>query len=537
MTTSLLSLEKLGMTSVREATRSLLRALGMTTVFGNPGSTELKFFRDWPADFRYIMALHEGCAVPMADAYAQITRNAALVSLHSAGGLGNALGTIYTAYRNHAPLVILAGQQTRAMLASEPFLSATDAASFPRPYVKWSIEPPRAADVPNAIARAYHVAMERPYGPTFVSIPEDDWDAETAAPPVRRVDSEFVATGALAELATAINGSRNPALVVGPGVDRDDAVVLVTTLAERIQARVFASALSSRCSFAEDHELYAGALPRIRSGVVQALAGHDLVVVLGAPAFLYHIHSEGPFVADGTTVFHLTDDPAAASYAVVGTSVLTALRPALEALLPRVAFKPLFLPAPHANGVATVAAGERITIPQLLETLRATIPPDAIVVEEAPCTHTVLHDFKLLKPGAYFTAASGSLGYGLPAAVGAAFAAPGRRIVALIGDGSSYYGIQALWTAAQHHLPITFVIANNSGYGAMRQFVNLQGLTGTPSFDVGDVDVTALATGFGCRALRAERPGELRPMLEASLQSCGPVVLDVVLDRALLKLY
>jgi benzoylformate decarboxylase len=544
MATSSLSLDKLGMTdglattTVREATRALLRALGMTTVFGNPGSTELKFFRDWPADFRYIMALHEGCAVPMADAYSQITRNAALVSLHSAGGLGNALGTIYTAYRNNAPLVILAGQQTRAMLSSEPFLSATDAASFPRPYVKWSIEPPRAADVPGAIARAYHVAMERPYGPTFVSIPEDDWDAETTAPVVRRVDSEFVAgSGALDELAAAINASRNPALVVGPGVDRDDAVAAVIALAERIQARVFASALSSRCSFAEDHELYAGALPRIRSGVVRTLAVHDLVVVLGAPAFLYHIHSEGPFVADGTTVFHLTDDPAAASYAVVGTSIITALRPALEALLPRVAFKPLFLPAPHTNGAATVARGEQITMPLLLETLRETMPADAIVVEEAPCTHTVLHDYKLFRPGAYFTAASGSLGYGLPAAIGAALAAPGRRIVALIGDGSSYYGIQALWTAAQHRLPITFLIANNSGYGAMRQFVNLQGLTGTPSFDVGAVDISALATGFGCRALRVEAPGELRPMLEASMQSTGPIVLDIVLDRALPTLY
>ena len=539
MSTSSPSLDKLGMTTttVREATRALLRAFGMTTVFGNPGSTELKFFRDWPADFRYIMALHEGCAVPMADAYAQITRNAALVSLHSAGGLGNALGTIYTAYRNHAPLVILAGQQTRAMLASEPFLSATDAASFPRPYVKWSAEPPRAADVPNAIARAYYVAMERPYGPTFVSIPEDDWEAETTPPAIRRVDSEFVATGALDELAAAMNASRNPALVVGPGVDRDDAVALVTTLAERTQARVFASALSSRCSFAEDHELYAGALPRIRSGVVKTLAGHDLVVVLGAPAFLYHIHSEGPFVADGTAVFHLTDDPAAASYAVTGTSIITALRPALEALLPRVAFKPLFLPAPHMNGVATVASSEHITIPLLLETLRETMPADAIVVEEAPCTHTVLHDYKLFRPGAYFTAASGSLGYGLPAAIGAALAAPGRRIVALIGDGSSYYGIQALWTAAQHRLPITFLIANNSGYGAMRQFVNLQGLTGTPSFDVGAVDIGALATGFGCRALRVEGPAELRPMLEASLQSTGPVVVDIVIDRALPKLY
>ena len=124
--------------TVRDATIALLRELGMTTVFGNPGSTELRFLRDWPADFRYVMALHEGPVVAMADAYAQLTGNAAFVNLHSAGGVGNAMGAIFTASRNAAPLVIVAGQQTRAMLPSDPFLYAEDATTLPRPYVKWA---------------------------------------------------------------------------------------------------------------------------------------------------------------------------------------------------------------------------------------------------------------------------------------------------------------------------------------------------------------------------------------------------------------
>ena len=163
---------------VRVVTMNLLRDLGMTTMFGNPGSTELRFLKDWPEDFTYVMGLHEGASVAMADAYAQVTDNAAFVSLHSAGGLGNALGTLYTAYRNNSPLVVMAGQQTRAMLGMDPFLFAQDAASFPKPYVKWSVEPARAQDVPAAIARAYYMAMQRPWGPTFVSVPEDDWDAQ-----------------------------------------------------------------------------------------------------------------------------------------------------------------------------------------------------------------------------------------------------------------------------------------------------------------------------------------------------------------------
>jgi benzoylformate decarboxylase len=522
--------------SVREATRSFMRAVGMTTVFGNPGSTELKFLKDWPADFRYIMGLQEGCVVAMADAYAQLTRNAAVVSLHSAGGLGNAMGTIFTAFRNRAPLVILAGQQTRAMLVNEPFLFAADATLLPRPYVKWSYEPPRPEDVPAAIARAYYIAMQRPYGPTFVSVPEDDWDAQAPIPAARRIEDEFVATNALDDLAAALNGSRSPAFVVGAGVDRDGAAELVRELAERVQATVFASALTPRCGFSEDHPLFAGALPRIRSGVVAALRGRDLVVVLGAPAFLYHIHSEGPFVEAETSVYQLTDDPEMASYAPVGTGIVTSIRAALASLLPRVAFKAMFARSRQRNGVLQ-RPPERITIPYLLESLRAVLPRDALLVEEAPSTHTVLHDFKLLRAGGYLAAASGSLGYGLPAAVGAALAVPGRRVVALIGDGSSYYGIQALWTAAAHRLPITFVIVNNAGYGAMRQFVELQELSGTPSFDVGGVSFDSIAAGFGCRTARAERPGELRPALEASFAADKPVVLDVILDRALPKLY
>src|SRR5205823_7937584 len=135
---------------VRTATHQLMRALGMTTIFGNPGSTELRFFDGAPDDFHYVLALQEASAVAMADGYAWATRRAAFVNLHSAVGLGHALGNVYTAMRNRTPLVITAGQQTRAMLPAEPYLFADAAATFPEPHVKWSVEPARAEDVPAA---------------------------------------------------------------------------------------------------------------------------------------------------------------------------------------------------------------------------------------------------------------------------------------------------------------------------------------------------------------------------------------------------
>src|SRR6218665_682636 len=157
--------------TVREAFLRLMRDLGIDTVFGNPGSTELPMFRDFPKDFRYVLGLQESVVVGMADGYAQATRNAALVNLHSAAGVGHAMGNIFTAFRNETPVVVTAGQQARSILPFDPFLSASQATELPRPYVKWAIEPARAEDVPLALLRAYQIAMQPPCGPVFISIP------------------------------------------------------------------------------------------------------------------------------------------------------------------------------------------------------------------------------------------------------------------------------------------------------------------------------------------------------------------------------
>src|SRR4029077_11178158 len=162
--------------TVREALFAQLRDFGLTTVFGNPGSTELPMFRDFPADFRYVLGLQESVVASMADGYAQAHGGGAVVNLHSAVGVGHALGAIFTAYRNQIPLLVIAGQQARSMLPFEPFLFSEQAANLPRPYVKWSCEPARAEDVPLALAHAWYTAMQPPRGPAFVCVPVDDWD-------------------------------------------------------------------------------------------------------------------------------------------------------------------------------------------------------------------------------------------------------------------------------------------------------------------------------------------------------------------------
>src|SRR5206468_9219407 len=220
--------------TVKQATLDLLRSFGIKKVFGNPGSTELPFLSDWPDDIDYVLALQEASAVGMADGYAQATRNAGFVNLHSAAGVGNALGNIYTAHRNQTPLVITAGQQARSILPLQAFLQAERAAEFPRPYVKYSVEPARAEDVPSAIARAYYVAMQPPCGPTFVSVPIDDWGRPAQAVEARQVSRELGPDpAAMKSLVSALTDSKNPALVIGPGVDRAQAVDLMVQVAEK----------------------------------------------------------------------------------------------------------------------------------------------------------------------------------------------------------------------------------------------------------------------------------------------------------------
>src|SRR3979490_495304 len=247
--------------TVKDATFGLLRAFGVKKVFGNPGSTELPFLSDWPDDIDYVLGLQEASVIGMADGYAQATRNAGFVNLHSAAGVGNALGNIYTAHRNQTPLVITAGQQARSILALQAFLYAERASEFPRPYVKFSVEPARAEDVPAAIARAYYVAMQPPCGPTFVSVPIDDGGHLTHPLQARSVSREFGPdAGAIKALVAALSSSKRPALVVGPGVDRAQAVDLMVRVAEKAKASVWASPFSARASFPERHPQFAGFL-------------------------------------------------------------------------------------------------------------------------------------------------------------------------------------------------------------------------------------------------------------------------------------
>ncbi|MGB6400958.1 MAG: benzoylformate decarboxylase [Bradyrhizobium sp.] len=525
-------------TTVKQATIDLLRAFGIKKVFGNPGSTELPFLSDWPDDIDYVLGLQEASVVGMADGYAQATRNAGFVNLHSAAGLGNALGNIYNAHRNQTPLVISAGQQARSILPLQAFLYAERASEFPRPYVKFSVEPARPEDVPGAIARAYYVAMQPPCGPTFVSVPIDDWTHSTEPLQARDVSREIGPDPeAMKSLATALAASKRPALVVGPGVDRALAVDLMVRVAEKAKAAVWASPFSARCSYPERHPQFFGFLQASPVQLSDALRDHDLVVVIGAPVFTFHVEGRASIFDGSTTIFQITDDPTAAAVTPVGTSIIATMSPALKMLLDLLPETSREAPTGRVLPPAP-AAGDPIPVEFLLHTLSRAMPDDAVLVEEAPSHRPAMQKFMPMRgQDSFYTMASGGLGYSLPAAVGIALGKPGIRTVCLIGDGSAMYSIQALWTAAQRKLPLTVVVTNNSGYGAMRSFSQVMQVRDVPGLDLPGIDFVKIAQGLGCDAVRATRSSELRPALERGLAHKGVSLIEVVVDSAVPLLY
>ncbi|MFY1691487.1 benzoylformate decarboxylase [Plantactinospora sp. WMMB782] len=527
------------MTTVHEATYDLLRSLGLTTLFGNPGSTEEPFLKNFPADFAYVLALQEASAVAMADGYAQSSGRPVHVNLHTAPGTGNAMGSLVTAWHNKTPMIVTAGQQTRTMSLSEPMLTNVRPTQLPEPYVKWSHEPLRAQDIPEAFMRALATAVQPPAGPVYLSLPLDDWDEPAnGTAQVRRVSTRIAPDPAeLDRFAEILASSRQPMLVIGSGVDRAGGWAEAVALAERTRAPVWQPPFADRVGFPQQHPQFQGLLPPAIGPLAEKLVGYDTVLVIGAPVFRYYPYVPGRrgYLPDGTRLLHVTDDPAEAARAPVGDSLVGDVTLACAGLAERL--PPSDRPLPPPRPAPPEAAGDTPLSPDaLFGALAAEWPADGIVVPESPSNLSVLHrQLTITRPGSYFKMASGGLGFALPAAVGIALAQRDirqhRPVVAVIGDGSFQYSPQALWTAAQHRLPVVFVVPVNQEYGVLKAFAELEETPGVPGLELPGLDIPGIARGYGCTAHQVESVDEFRTAFRAALGTEGPTVLAVPISR------
>ena len=527
--------------TVAEATFEVARDLALTVWFGNPGSTEIPLLADLPGDLRYVLALHENAAVGMAAGHALATGHPALVSLHTAAGLGNAVNALASARVSRAPLVVLVGQQDRRHLAFEPFLAGR-LEGLAGDYPVGSQTPLRAQDVPGAVARACHEAATWS-GPSLVVVPMGDWAAEMdagefAAPAACRV-STGVAAADLAAITGLLDAARSPVLVTGAGTADQPAWDALAALAGRLSCPVWQEPFTGRPGFPQDHPRFAGFLPPGRAALRDTLAGHDVVLVVGTGVLRQYHYEPGPLFAPGTAVAVITADPAEAHRSPARLALIAPPAAACALLARAVAEHDPAAPGPVASGPGR-AAGQQgtragnprggIAAADVLALLAARLTPDAVVVEECPSARELLQEMLPARsPLGYVGAPMGNLGSGLPQAIGLRIGEPARPVLAVLGDGSALYGIQGLWSAAHYGVGVLFIVLANARYGVMDALVSGPGKAPWPGFP--EVSLARLAEGFGCPAERVTALGRLTELLDQVMPTLAtrnePLLIDV----------
>jgi benzoylformate decarboxylase len=528
--------------TVRDATLDVFRRRGLTTLFANPGSTEIHLLADLPDDLRFILGLHESSVIGMASGWAIGRGEPALAILHTTAGLGSAVAALATARVNRAPLVVLVGQQDRRHLALEPFLAGR-LHGLAGEYPVWVDQPVRAQDVPGAVGRAYHEA-ETGRGPALVIVPMDDWTADAGGPRESAAADRVVRSHAadehvVAELLALVSGAEKPALVVGAGADDADTWAALVALAERLACPVWQESFGARAGFPQDHPHFVGFLPADRTRLRSTLAPHDLVIAVGAPVFRQYPYEPGPLVEDGTRVVVVSDDPAEVHRSPVELAVLASTAAVCGELARLVPVRNGPPPTPYARPAppGPPGPGEPLRAGHVLAALAERLPRDGVVIEETPSNRPELHArIAARAPLGFLSAAMGGLGFALPAAIGLRMARPERPVVAVVGDGSSLYGIQALWSAAHYRVGALFVILSNGGYAVMDRLAEQSG--GTPPWPGFAIDVAGLAHALGCPSRRIEGHDDLLRTLDDVLPQLAdrdePLLLDVVVapDRS-----
>jgi benzoylformate decarboxylase len=522
--------------TVRDATLDVLRELGLTTIFSNPGSTEVSFLSGLPDDFRFVLGLHEGSVVGMASGFA-IGRGApAFVLLHTTAGLGNAVSALATARVNRAPLVVVIGQQDRRHLALEPFLAGR-LHGLAGEYPVWVDQPVRAQDVPGTLVRANQEALTG-RGPALVVVPMDDWLAPAPAAheifgPQRVLRASDPAPEAIDELAALLVESEEPAIVAGAGADTPEGWTALVALAERLGCPVWQEAFGARASFPQDHPLFAGYLPPGRARLRDALNAHDTVLAIGAPIFRQFAYEPGPLVRLGTRLALVTDDPAEAHRSPSEITVLADPAAVCRGLAERLDARPAPGRALRVRPAPPPPA-DPLTAGHVLAALADRLPPDAIVIEESPSSRPELNERLIVRQSlGLLSAAMGGLGFALPGAIGLRMALPDRPVLTVVGDGASLYTIEALWSAARYRAGALFVVMANGRYAIMDHLAQTNTGKAGPWPDFEGIDIAAMARALGCPATRIQTHDELLAQLDEVIPTLAtrdqPLLLEIAI--------
>ncbi|MEQ9641166.1 MAG: thiamine pyrophosphate-binding protein [Alphaproteobacteria bacterium] len=544
----------------RSAFLALLKDEGVTHLFGNPGTTELPIMdalREHQ-DLNYVLGLQESVVVYMADGYARASGELVSCNVHVAPGLGNAIGAIYGAQFANVPMIVTAGQQEQGHGLTEPLLYAP-LVPIAEPVVKWATEINRLEDLPRVMHRAAKVAMAEPKGPVFISLPGDILNDEGGIDlgHSTRVEQENRPSDAVLEkLADRLLKAERPVIVSGDEIVSADAFDEVAQLAEALGAPAWQQTVNSGAHFPSRHPAYMGSLNRDQKWVRSVMAEHDLLVVVGADVLRMSVYSEVEPLPEGMAVVQIgLRDWEMGKNFPTELAVQAHVRETLKALIPLLAERGGEAHADRAAARLKAVEGKNWTAKRKAAVERAaakasqnpisgdymmyqiaeSLPDNAVVVNEGLTTaNTLLQFLPFTDKNSYYALTAGGIGWGIAAAVGAAAAKPDRPLVAIIGDGSAMYSIQALWTAANRQLPITYVICNNMSYRIIKQ--RLKAFHGNEhfvgmDFDNPKLDFVGLANSMGMQAKRITDPADIAPAIKEATASGKPMLLDVMVEK------
>lgn len=536
-----------------------LRSEGVEYVFGNPGTTEIPLIDalSGATDIAYVLALQEASAVAMADGYAQASGRPGFVNLHTAGGLGHAMGSIFSAQVSNTPLVITAGQQDTRHGFSDPLLSG-NLVGMAAPVMKWVHEVLHPDHIPAMVQRAFNDSNAAPCGPVFLSLPMDVMEGTTSVPTPQAstIDRKTVA-GSMEELGDALVAvlPGKLALIAGDEIFRSGAGPELKSLAETLGAPVFGSSWPGHIPFPTNHPLWVGNLPHKASDMRERLAPFEAALILGGHSLITYQYSDGPGLPRTCRLYQLTSDgrQLGRTY-TTALSCLGDIKASLKVLLPALRGK---LASRESEIARRLAAGTQeqkarranlltrahnefnapMTTPLVAasEITRA-IGPDIPVIDEALATS--LHVRAFLNSSSfrqYSFVRGATLGWGMPAAIGFSLGSGRQPVVALLGDGASLYSPQALWTAAREKLPVTFIILNNAEYNILKNFMRNQPhyLSASSNrfigMDLNDpaIDFLSLAASMGIPAKRVSRAADIAGAVEAGIASGLPNLIEI----------
>ena len=537
---------------------------GMNHMFGNPGTVEQGFLdalSSYP-EMKYILTLQETVAVMAADGYARATKKPTLVQLHSSPGIGNAVGSLYQAKRGHSPLVVIGGDSGVKYMNMDAQM-AGDLVAFMEPVTKYATMVLHPASLLRTLRRAIKIAATPPMGPVYVCLPQDILDAvvteevfPTLIPSTRVVPD----AATIRQMADGLAAAKKPVIFVGDGVAYSGASAELARVAELLGAEVW-EADSGELNMSYAHPLYMGmtghmfgknSLSLMQKGDANLIVGTyilpevfpELGEVFARNAQVYHIDLNAYEIAKN----HRVDVGVAADPRLT----LALLAQALEETMTReqrnsAGARAKEIGAEKSSKRAAALDADRasreavpLKMARFMEELAPNLPQDTIIFDEAlTSSPAVVRYFPPTSTGQYFLTRGGSLGVGIPGAIGAKLANPDKTVIGITGDGGSMYTIQALWTAARHNVDVKFVICNNASYRLLQlnisEYWKEQSIPQHDfpmSFDLSSPQLhfADMARGMGVPGARVEKPSEIAPAIQQMLSSSGPFLLDLVLE-------